>query len=283
VYPDRGSIPRSVTHRIAATFSPADNTATARVEFFPASATETGGRVTTSTKEAVVLSPPVAGPGWGGFACCDQVNAHRGALLPIGGAIRGTERFATDFGVFAESSSPITTAADAFLLHPGTDGTKIEDYVSYGKPLLAVADATVVKVVDDVPDTPLGPDSGSDEGLPVNDAGGNVVVLRLAPDLFAFYLHNKPGSATVKVGDKVKAGQQIAELGNSGNSLAPHLHFQLGRSRQMLTSENVPYEFERFTVKGKVSDAGFAAEPSPRPHQDELPLWEDVVDFPAAG
>jgi murein DD-endopeptidase MepM/ murein hydrolase activator NlpD len=109
-----------------------------------------------------------------------------------------------------------------------------------------------------------------------------VVVLRLAPHLFAFYLHNKPGSARVKVGDTVKQGQQLAELGSSGNSLAPHLHFQLGRSRRMFSTENVPYVFERFTVKGTISDDGFTAELAPRPHEDELPLWADIVDFPAA-
>jgi murein DD-endopeptidase MepM/ murein hydrolase activator NlpD len=280
VYPDRASIPRSVTHRIAATFDSAASTATARVKFFPANVTETGGRVTTSTKQAVVLSPPVRGDSWGGFACCDQVNAHRGAMLPIGGEIRGTERFAIDFGVLSQSTTPPTTATDVWQLEPGTDGTKNEDYTGYGTPLLAVADGTVVKVVDDVPDTPPGPAPSSDEGLAVNEAGGNVVVLRIAPHLFAFYLHNKPGSAVVKEGDRVKEGQQLAELGSSGNSLAPHLHFQLGRSRQMLTTENVPYVFERFTVQGTLSDDGFAPDPTPTPHEDELPLWDDVVDFP---
>ena len=145
-----------------------------------------------------------------------------------------------------------------------------------------MADATVVKVVSDVPDTAPGPPPGGEERLAVDDAGGNVVVLRIAPRLFAFDLHNAPGSTTVKVGDKVTKGQQIAELGSSGNSLAPHLHFQLGRSRQMLTTENVPYVFERFVVEGTVTDSGVVAEPAPRPHADELPLWDDVADFPAS-
>ena len=184
-------------------------------------------------------------------------------MLPIGGAINGTERYAIDFAKLAQGSSPVTQASGVFLLEPGTDGTKNEDYASYGAPLLAVADATVVKVVSDVPDTAPGPPPGGEERLAVDDAGGNVVVLRIAPRLFAFYLHNAPGSTTVKVGDKVTKGQQIAELGSSGNSLAPHLHFQLGRSRQMLTTENVPYVFERFVVEGTVTDSGVVAEPAP--------------------
>ena len=282
MYPERASIPRSVIHRISATFMPAEDAPPARIAFFPASATETGGRVTTSTKEPVVLGAPVAGSGWGGFACCDQLNGHRGAVLPVGGAISGTERFAIDFGVFALRSAPITRFSENFLLESGTDGTRNEDYVSYGAPLLAVADATVVKVVDDVPDTAPGAAPGGKEGLAVNDAGGNVIVFRIAPRLFAFYLHNASGSATVKVGDKATKGQKIAELGSSGNSQAPHFHFQLGRSRQMLTTENVPFVFEDFDLEGTITDAEVVVEPTPRPHEDELPLWDTIVDFPKA-
>jgi len=35
-------------------------------------------------------------------------------------------------------------------------------------------------------------------------------------------------------------------------------------------------------VQGTISDDGFAADPTPRPHDDELPLWDDIVDFPTS-
>ena len=70
-----------------------------------------------------------------------------------------------------------------------------------------------------MPDTAPGGDP-TGEGLTINDLGGNVVVLQLAPDLFAFYFHLAPDSITVKVGDTVTKGQAIAQLGNSGNSSA---------------------------------------------------------------
>jgi murein DD-endopeptidase MepM/ murein hydrolase activator NlpD len=38
--------------------------------------------------------------------------------------------------------------------------------------------------------------------------------------------HLSPGSIQVKVGDQVKLGQQIAKVGNSGNTTEPHLHIQ---------------------------------------------------------
>ncbi len=283
VYPSRASIPRSVTHRISATFTPAPDAPPVRVALFPSSVTETGGRVSTSTKTPVVLGAPVAGPDWVmGNGCCDKVNAHRGAVLPFGGAINSTERFAIDFVGIMPGLSPGTTLTEDLLFKPGTDGTKNEDYWGYGTPLLAVADGTVVKVVADAPDTAPGAAPGGEEGLGINDVGGNVVVLRIAPHLFAFYLHNAPDSTKVKVGDKVVKGQQIAELGNSGNSFSPHLHFQLGRSRQMLTTENLPYVFEQFVVQGMTNETEFIAEPTPGPRKDELPLRDNVVDFPAA-
>src|SRR5439155_24843718 len=48
-------------------------------------------------KPAVVIAPPLKGPRWvvaGG--CCDTITYHRGATLPINGAIRVAERYAID-------------------------------------------------------------------------------------------------------------------------------------------------------------------------------------------
>jgi len=284
VYPDRASIPPSVTHRIAASFNPPDD-ASDPTGLFPSSVTQTAGPMTISTKDPVVLGAPVAGPGWAtSNGCCDGIKGfHRAALLPIGGAINGTERFGIDFGRVTADISPGTTLSHDMVVKPGTDGTKNEDYLGYGAPLLAVADATVVQVVADVADTPIG-GRNSTEGLTLHGAGGNTVVLQLAPDLFAYYLHNAPGSTTVKAGDKVIKGQQIAQLGSSGNSAAPHLHFQLGRSPQAYSAENVPYVFDSFVLKGTVTDAGdtFVAEPPPGPRQAELPLRNNVVGFPSS-
>jgi hypothetical protein len=283
IYPDRASVPASVTHRISASFSPPEGV-TDPTGLFRPSVTQTAGPMTISAEEPVTIGAPVAGPGWvTGSGCCDGIQGfHRAALLPIGGIINGTERFAIDFAQVSADIVAGSAVTDEAALKPGTDGSKVEDQLAYGAPLLAVADGTVVQVIDGVPDTPLG---GRTTGEPLSliGAGGNTVVLQLAPDLFAFYIHNAPGSTTVKVGDEVTKGQQIARLGNSGNSVAPHLHFQLGRSPQAYSTENLPYVFERFDLKGTLSDAQdtLLAEPTPGPRQDAFPLRNNVVDFPA--
>jgi murein DD-endopeptidase MepM/ murein hydrolase activator NlpD len=54
----------------------------------------------------------------------------------------------------------------------------------------------------------------------------------------------------VKVGQRVRTGQRLGALGNSGNSTAPHLHFGFGDGPNLLTANALPFEFDRFTLAG---------------------------------
>src|SRR5204862_8280727 len=100
---------------------------------------------------------------------------------------------------------------------------QISGYPGYGEDVLSVARGTVVAVHDGEPDQ-IPP------ALPLfslETAGGNWIVLNLGGGRFAFYAHLQPGSLTVHPGDRVRTGQVIGRLGNSGNSTAPHLHFHI--------------------------------------------------------
>jgi murein DD-endopeptidase MepM/ murein hydrolase activator NlpD len=101
--------------------------------------------------------------------------------------------------------------------------------------------------------------------------------------------HLQPGSLQVKLGDKVKAGQVLARLGNSGNSDAPHLHFQLMNGNSPVGAEGIPYEFETFTQIGvndrpEVLDAGHPWRPKtgeiPVIRQREFPVDNEIETFP---
>ena len=84
----------------------------------------------------------------------------------------------------------------------------------------------------------------------------------------------------------------IALLGNSGNTDAPHLHFHVMDGTSPLDANGLPYVFTRFSVQGTLDEtsgeAMFAAGRSgivqpgrlDGPHANQLPLNNEVVDFP---
>ena len=84
------------------------------------------------------------------------------------------------------------------------------------------------------------------------DFGGNGVVERIAPGRYAAYLHMQTGSVRVKVGQRLRTGQIIGRLGNSGNTTGPHLHFGIQDGPDILTSNSVPFEVGSFTFQGNV-------------------------------
>src|SRR5699024_8364872 len=98
------------------------------------------------------------------------------------------------------------------------------------------------------------------EDIDVEDADGNAVILDLGDGNFVMYAHLQPGSPTVEVGDTVSRGDVVGLVGNSGNSVAPHLHLQLMTTPLSLASSGLPYTIDRFTVSGvTVSTAAFDA------------------------
>ncbi|QNN83622.1 M23 family metallopeptidase [Brachybacterium sp. Z12] len=60
----------------------------------------------------------------------------------------------------------------------------------------------------------------------------------------AVLAHLRRGSLQVAPGERVAAGQQLAECGNSGNSSDPHVHFQLMDGPDITTAHGLPFEWE---------------------------------------
>jgi murein DD-endopeptidase MepM/ murein hydrolase activator NlpD len=73
---------------------------------------------------------------------------------------------------------------------------------------------------------------------------GNYVVIRHAGGEFSHYGHLKQGSVRVKAGDPVTRGQAIGQLGQTGNSTEPHLHFQLTDGPDPMYSRGIPITFK---------------------------------------
>jgi Peptidase family M23 len=277
VYPDRESVPDTFTHRIESTFGALPEGLNLFAALFPEQNVQVTGEVTTGSDEPEVIGPPVAGAYWWAFNACCTLSAHRGAMIPIGERINGAERFAVDWLQLDPSVAPLfNDAGDPVgLVRPGGDPTVNEDYISYGAPLLAVADGTVVAVVDDLPDIPALVNAS---GLTIPELGGNHVVLQIAPQRYAFYAHMAPGSISVEVGEQVERGQEIGQVGNSGSTTATHLHFAVMDGPQPLTATQVPWVLDSFRLQGMAGDAFEPGDGSER--NNEMPLIGTVIELP---
>ena len=225
---------------------------------------------------AVVVAPPLKGPRWViGGGCCTPYSYHRGATLPINGAIHVAERFAIDF----------VQLNDKDMLYAG-DMHKVEDYAFFGDEIYSVADGTVVATEGELPEQVPGK---LPEGATIQMAAGNHVVVDIGQGRFAFYAHMQPGSLKVKVGDKVTTGQVLGLLGNTGNTDTPHLHFHVMDGPSPLLSNGLPFVFTAFTGQGQLTDeqplfTGGAVTIDKGalsgPHENEMPLNDQVVSFP---
>ncbi len=77
---------------------------------------------------------------------------------------------------------------------------------------------------------------------------GNYVIAR-GSAAYAGFAHFAPGSVLVRPGQRVRAGELIGRVGHTGNSTAPHLHFQLMDGPDILTARGLPCAFRRLEVE----------------------------------
>jgi murein DD-endopeptidase MepM/ murein hydrolase activator NlpD len=162
--------------------------------------------------------------------------------------------FQTEFGIdflkLDEKGSPFKT-----------DGKTPEDFYGFGQPVLAAADGVVVKAINDAVqnwDAWFQREGETEEEFSKRSekfrmefmkrdiyraVTGNVIAIEHPGGEYSAYAHLKTGSVRVKVGDRVKQGQQIAEVGDTGDYYMAHLHFQISNSTDILTARSLPFEF----------------------------------------
>ncbi len=261
-----GTVPAWVTNRIAYTLP----TGAPSAAVLGANKVD-GPEVAVNRRPAIVIKqPPLKGNGWLATTACCGPNAHRDLRLAVDGRrIETGETFAVDWGLVKGNR-----------LFKG-DGSKNQQYYGFGAKVLAVAKGTVVFTQDGEPEqTPNAPIPADKQA----DIGGNKVILKIAPKVFAVYEHLQPGSLTVKVGDVVKAGAVLAKLGNTGPSTGPHLHFGLLNRPDIFTGRSLPFVFDRFTLAGTVDIASAEGDTlvirrESRQVRSAYPLWGSIANF----
>jgi hypothetical protein len=268
VLPARGRVPHHLTHRLALSVQRLGRPLRRRIAAL--APTRVGHR------PAAVVGAPLRGERFiAADACCARgVHAH--SLAPFDGRWVSAQRYAIDWLQLNES---LTSSSAG-------DPTRNESYLIWGEDILAVAPGTIVATRDDLPDNtpPLDPPEPA-----FDDLTGNRVVQDIGGGRVAVYAHLQQGGVNVHVGDRVRRGDVLGQVGNSGGSSEPHLHFHImdgPGGTSAIAANALPFVFEAFRLDGSIHDfetGEVIPAPPPPVRRRQLLLTGDITDFGPGG
>lgn len=167
-----------------------------------------------------------------------------------------------------------------------------ESFSSFGEPVRAMAAGTVVATTSRQRDHR---DRGTWPALLylfvlegfVRDLGGsrfilgNHVIIDHGGGLFSASAHLRRGSVRVRPGDRVEVGEQIGEVGNSGNSSEPHLHVQLMDDRHPSGAAGIPFRWSTIQMEQGDVDPAYATQDEAPEVAPGLPANGQIFEVPA--
>lgn len=154
------------------------------------------------------------------------------------------QRYAYDFVVVNEQGlmhPAEPSAGDEW--YPGKSDTNAA-YYGFGVPIYAAGSGRVAAIHGSEPDNR----SFNQAELPIRETayGGNYVIIDHLNGEYSWFGHLKQGSVRVTIGQQVKQGEIIAQMGASGDSLFPHLHYELRSGVGAKQVEGLPSYFTKF-------------------------------------
>lgn len=181
---------------------------------------------------------------------------------------------------------PSTRAQDHRCAGLSYDGHKGTDFalpsmamMQAGVAVLAAADGIVVGVRDGMPDTGYTPETAA--AIKGRECG-NRVGIEHPNGWITQYCHLKEGSITVQNGQRIVAGDPLAEIGKSGNAAFPHLHLGVRKNGETI-DPFAPDNTLSCNAPGK--DTLWAKAPPYRPggliglgFSDDVPAYDTIKD-----
>ncbi|OPX43045.1 putative peptidase [Ruminiclostridium hungatei] len=182
-----------------------------------------------------------------------------GAKIPSHGTNRFGTRYAYDF-IQVDWERRGWPAYGVSFLQYLLLGVPLKEYYCWGQEVYAPCDGIVVQAEDGYKErerTNLLSDlykAYKNAGLfnpkkdNIQSVAGNYIILECGHRVYAALVHLQTGSIQVTAGQSVRKGEVIGRVGHSGNSFAPHLHFQLMDSSDIATANGLPCAFEQYEV-----------------------------------
>lgn len=133
-----------------------------------------------------------------------------------------------------------------------------EAYYGFGQDVVAPGNGVVTATGNEQPDNIEGKDYFDPMKLRDQPMSlyGNHVVIDHGNGEVSVLGHLRAGSVRVRVGERVRQGQVVAQVGSSGSSYFPHLHYEL-RSGTAMNTEGIPSQFRSFKrIMGSRTVAG---------------------------
>ncbi len=122
-------------------------------------------------------------------------------------------------------------------------GEHLDDYFCYNKPIIAPAAGEVIEIIDGLADNKIGE-------MDLVNNWGNSIVIKHGNQIYSQISHIKAGSFQVYKGQWVRKGELLANVGNSGRSPFPHIHFQI-QSTAFVGSKTLKYSLGPYILKEK--------------------------------
>ncbi|WP_054708134.1 M23 family metallopeptidase [Bacillus sp. JCM 19041] len=182
-----------------------------------------------------------------------------GTKIPSHGTNQLGARYAYDF-VQVDWERKGRPAYRTSLAHYLLFGIPLNEYYCWGQEIFAPCDGIIVQAADGYKErgrTKLLSDMSNayknahyfdPKKDDIQSVAGNYIIIECDDNVYAGLVHLQTGSIQVSVGQRVQKGEVIGRVGHSGNSFAPHLHFQLMDSSEIANANGLPLAFEEYEI-----------------------------------
>jgi len=198
-------------------------------------------------KAPVVVDFPLEGEWWAPNTPGTKIPSHGTDMLG--------QRYAFDFVMvdWSKNKRPYDGSDLRYFLL----GMPLSKWYGWGRSVYAPCDGKIVVAKDGIKERRrLHPISDLFAALKnglffnpkkhdISRLAGNHVIMQTQNE-YAFFAHFQTGSVCVTEGQEVKKGEMLGRVGHSGNSTAPHLHFQLADSADWLIAKGISCAFKKY-------------------------------------